>query len=543
MPLSRNSISWAISHLEKVGDSDLFPRPIELDAILGQKDYVEDQLASLDLSKHLPSPARRFTVPKDDLSIRQATQLNLLDSIILASIIHECGDLIENRRISTNENRVFSYRFKPDNDGWLYDKNYDWTPFWTNCSQKAELYSHALVLDISDFYNQIYHHTIENQLIESKLPNQYTKWIKKLLESLTAKVSRGIPVGPHSTHLLAEATLIPVDNSLVLQGINFCRFVDDFVIFASSEEQARAYLYKFSDILDKQQRLILNKQKTRLLSSGELQAYCRQMIEDRPINHLEKKLLGIIKKYSGGNPYQIVLLSQINEDDLKTFSKQALESILNQYLLKESNPIDRILVLLQSFAYRVLSGSSIPESSKSVNFIRLRWFLRRLTQVGHPDAIDFCLKNLNHLMPALADVCHYLSSASINYEGDCVELGERLLKALSNEVVRSNEYFQLCVMSVFARNSSFNHFSELINLFDNSSGVVRREIIISARNCNGADWLRQLKEIYPSMDIWCKQAFLVAAKGLVIEERKFFAQSVTDNSLLDEILLKWLKSP
>ena len=183
-------------------------------------------------------------VPKDDLSVRQATQLNLLDSIILTSIIHECGDLIEQRRRATSENRIFSYRFKPDNDGWLYDRNFDWTPFWTNCYDNSKQYSYALVLDISDFYNQIYHHTIENQLIESGLPNQYTKWIVKLLESLTAKVSRGIPVGPHATHLLAEATLIPVDNSLVLQGINFCRFVDDFVIFANSEDEARAYLYR-----------------------------------------------------------------------------------------------------------------------------------------------------------------------------------------------------------------------------------------------------------------------------------------------------------
>ena len=93
------------------------------------------------------------------------------------------------------------------------------------------------------------------------------------------------------------------------------------MIFANSEDEARAYLYRFSEILDKQQRLILNKQKTRLLSSSELQSYCKQMIEDRPINHLERQLLEIIRKYSGGNPYQTVRLSQITEDDLKEFSK------------------------------------------------------------------------------------------------------------------------------------------------------------------------------------------------------------------------------
>lgn len=267
MKLTSNSIDWAISHLDKVGDSDLFPRPLELDAVLALRNEMKTLLSSEDVSKLSPSAARRFTVPKDDLSVRQATQLNLLDSIILTALVHEYGNLIEKRRRPTNENKIFSYRFKPSDDGWLYDRTFDWTPFWKRCYEQAEKYSYALVLDISDFYNQIYHHTIENQLIESGLPNQAHKWILKLLESLTAKVSRGIPVGPHAAHLLAEASLIPIDNSLVSQGINFCRFVDDFVIFANSENEARAILYRFSDILDKQQRLVLNKQKTRLLSA------------------------------------------------------------------------------------------------------------------------------------------------------------------------------------------------------------------------------------------------------------------------------------
>lgn len=544
MNLSPDSIDWAISHLDKVGDSDLFPRPLELNAVLALRGDMKRLLSSQDVSQLLPSAARRFTVPKDDLSVRQATQLNLLDSIILTALVHEYGDSIEKRRLPTSENKIFSYRFKPDPDGWLYDRTFDWTPFWQRCYEQSQKYSYALVLDISDFYNQIYHHTIENQLIESGLPNQAHKWILKLLESLTAKVSRGIPVGPHAAHLLAEASLIPIDNSLVSQGINFCRFVDDFVIFANSENEARAILYRFSDILDKQQRLVLNKQKTRLLSAKKLRLYCKKMMEDRPINHLESQLITIIRNYSGGNPYQTVLLSQIAADDLKTFNQKALESILDEYLGKE----DGLTNLFSKILYFIISRISLPnlytgsDTPKSADFVRLRWFLRRLTQVGHPGAIDFCLNNLKSLTPALADVCHYLFSASANYDSDCAALGERLFNALSNEVICSSEYFQLCVMSLFSRNGNFNHFSQLIKLFDKSSGNIRREIILSARSCNGADWLRELKEMYPSMDIWCKQAFLVSAKSLPFEERTFFAQSVTESSVLDKILLKWLKS-
>lgn len=258
--LSPDSVDWAILHIDKIGDSDLFPRPAELDAVLALRDFTKTLLSTADLVQLIPSAARRFIVPKDNLSFRRATQLNLIDSIILTAIVHQYGNLIEQRRRATHENRVFSYRFKPDQDGWLYDRNFDWTPFWNACSSRASQYSHALVLDISDFYNQIYHHTIENQLSELGLPNQVNKWFLQLLESLTAKVSRGIPVGPHAAHLLAEASLIPIDNSLIAQGIDYIRYVDDIVVFANSGIEARKHLYRIADILDKQQRLVLNKQ-------------------------------------------------------------------------------------------------------------------------------------------------------------------------------------------------------------------------------------------------------------------------------------------
>ncbi|MCT7963326.1 RNA-directed DNA polymerase [Laspinema sp. D1] len=512
MNLSADSIEWTISHLEKVGDSDLFPRPLEFDAVLALKNHTKDILTKANLSQILPSAARKFFVPKDNLSIRNATQFNLIDSIILTTVIHQYGHLIEQRRQPVLENRVFSYRFKPETDGWLYDKNFDWTPFWENCFIKSDYYSHVLIADISDFYNQIAHHILENQLIESGLPNQVTKWILELFGSLTAKVSRGIPVGPHAAHLLAEASLIPVDNSLVLKKIEYIRFVDDFVIFAKSENEARSSLYKLAEILDAQQRLVLNKQKTKILSREQFKLYCQNMIEDRPINDLEDQLLKIVNKYSRGNPYCPVLISQISLDDLKFFNQEVLEVILNEYLAQEA-----------------------------IDFVRLRWFLRRLTQIGHPGAIDFCVKHLDSLIPALSDVCHYLVSASLKYEGDCANLGDELLKCLSKEIIQSTEYFQICVLSLFSRNPKFNHFNQLIELYGSSSENVRREIILSAGTCNGADWLRELKESFLSMNVWCKQAFLFSAKTLPPEERKFFAKNVREDSPLDQILLKWVR--
>src|SRR5262249_5513126 len=147
------------------------------------------------LLEFTPGAHRRFIVPKDEVSYRQATQLDPQDSIILSSILFQFGDGIEARRLPSSQ--VFSYRFNPTEQHGLYDKESSWNEFWTTAAQHGFKSGSVLYCDIADFYNQIYHHTLENQLIQSGLPNQASKWIISLLESATAGVSRGVPIGPH----------------------------------------------------------------------------------------------------------------------------------------------------------------------------------------------------------------------------------------------------------------------------------------------------------------------------------------------------------
>ena len=110
--------------------------------------------------------------------------------------MYTCGSQIEARRRPIAEKSVFSYRFSPSATGELYASSDAWNAFWSHCLQASEQCKTVLVADIADFYNQIYHHTIQNQLTEAGWPNQATKWVLRF-ETITAKVSRGIPVSPH----------------------------------------------------------------------------------------------------------------------------------------------------------------------------------------------------------------------------------------------------------------------------------------------------------------------------------------------------------
>jgi hypothetical protein len=166
--------------------------------------------------------------------------------VILTAILYQFGDLLESRRRQTAENDVFSYRFKPQPDYSLYERAVDWHGLWSQAASKCEEYSYALLLDVADFYNQIYHHVVENQLNEAGIPNELVRWIMALLKTLTGNVSRGVPVGPHAIHLLGFAQTGLFEGYYVVE-IRIDRG-DDFGFWkAGSKEAATAIVSEAKD--------------------------------------------------------------------------------------------------------------------------------------------------------------------------------------------------------------------------------------------------------------------------------------------------------
>jgi retron-type reverse transcriptase len=513
MKINEESIKWTLKSLESMGDSDLFARPFELSIIKKLGDTASSRIASLDISDFGYGPFRRFIVPKDDLSYRTASQLDPLNSVILTALIYEYGELIESKRRSKDEKKVFSYRFAPKADGQIYDSVNSWNNFWNRCYDKSKDSSHVVILDIADFYNQIYHHSLENQLIESGLPNQVIKWIVGLCGALTAKISRGVPVGPHASHLLAESVLSPVDNVLTHQGIDYCRYVDDIVIFANSEIEARSKILSLANTLDKQQKLLIQRHKTQLMDGEEFRRFCLKMVEDRPIDDLERVLVSIIQKHSHGNPYRSVWLSELSNDELSNFRPDVIEKIIKDYLEK-------------------------PEP----DYIRLRWFIRRLAQIGHPAGVNVLLQEFSRLLPALSEICRYFLAVSQDADLNWYNIGQDLLSFFNNEIIQSNEYYQLSILSLFASQEKFDNLPSILSLYQNASPYLRREIILCAAENKATDWIRELKEAFSMMDLWNRRAFIYASSIFPPDERKFFLKNIKTNDLLDEFIIKWVST-
>ncbi|WP_242928596.1 RNA-directed DNA polymerase [Pontibacter vulgaris] len=517
MKLQEKSIQWAINHLFKESDNDLFPRPYELGIIKELEQDVVNLCKEIEIGNYRWKAARRFLIPKDNLSFRNATQLDLIDSIIFGGIIYEYGQLIEDKRRSTTENTVFSYRFKPLDDGTLYSNKNAWEKFWTSARDEAVDYSHIVICDISDFYNQIYLHTIENQLGECGFPNQVIKSLKELIISITQRSSKGIPIGPHCSHLLAEMSLIPFDDNLSLRGIPFKRYVDDIILFCSSEKEARIALNQVAEILDKEQRLTLQRQKTKILASLEFVSLCKSNLLEEASNPAEEAIVDIIKSYSGGNAYTRIKLSEVSNSDLRTLSEHNIVDLLESYL----------------------EGSS-------PNYEKIRWIYRRLSQIGLPHAIDFSIENFDKLIPALNDVCLYINSCAENYTSDWKVVGEQIFEMLEDDIIESNEFYKISLYNLFVYNKNLNHIASLLGVFNRVSENLKRKILFASMNYNSASWLRGLKEQYNRFDTWTKRAYLIAASMLPKEEREYFYKGLKVNlqkdDVLEEIIIKWSKN-
>lgn len=510
MTLSRDAVTWAVEFVKRHSDGDMFPRLLEVDAVYERQDQFADLVADRPLRQFSPGSCRRFIVPKDDKSYRQATQLDPQDGILLSALIYQYGQGIEERRLPNEA--VFSYRFAPDIGIGLYANQPAWNDFWVCALERCLKCEVVLYTDVADFYNQIYHHSVENQLGESGFPNQGTKWIIDLLTSTTAGVSRGVPVGPHGIHLIAEATMIPIDNSLRTQGIDFIRYADDIVVFCDSERSATRALRLIASILDKQQRLMLQRHKTEMYSRRAFRRKCADMIADRPINDKEDRVLSVVGKYSKGDPYCFITYDRVSSEDWNSITEEMVTDIIQEYLRKSD-----------------------------VDYIRLRWFYRRLAQIGHPGAIRVSLDNMPKLLPCLANICAYLASVQAISPDRWATLGKRLLGLMETEEVQDQEYFRLLMLSLFSRNAHTNHFVELAARFAASDASARREILLAGKANGAVDWLREHKESFSSMDPWQRRAFLYCLADFPSDEKKHFISGLRLERPFEEVLGKWAR--
>jgi hypothetical protein len=266
--LRAESLNWAITHLLRFGDTDVLPVPFEFQAVRAYHPNVVAQLSSIDLGAHRTRAYMRVLTPKHPLGFRVISQLDPIDTIILAAIAYEASGAVEAFRAAPELKIACSHRLMPQANGALFSADSGWLDFHQRSAELADLewVTHVLCADIADFYNQAYHHRIENALEAAGVPSLRARNVEHVLSSLTAGTSRGIPVGPIGSAVLAEASLADVDAFLQRKKIVHTRFVDDFRIFSPSYAAAIRALHDLTEYLYNTHRLSLQSAKTKILT-------------------------------------------------------------------------------------------------------------------------------------------------------------------------------------------------------------------------------------------------------------------------------------
>lgn len=510
--LSPNSIKRSIANIKLSRDTDLFPSLKEFDVLFAQEDKLVEKLSTIDIVNHCWLDYRRFLIPKDDISYRVAMQLDPVDSILFGAIIYEFGEQIEARRIPVSEDRVFSYRFSPNESGQLYNKENAWNNFIQTIETKARTHDYAIYIDIADFYNQVYHHHIENQLASCNLPNQVIKAIKNMLQNTTQTVSHGIPVGNHASHLLAELYLRSFDEAVITDGYDFCRYADDIYVFVNSEIEAKNAILDLARILDSI-KLSLQRHKTKIYNREELIVHVANMSSGEPTEGLEKQFDDVFSKYEI-DPYERISFFELTQADQEVLSVDKVTELLSSYLRNEPD------------------------------YQNIKWLYKRLARVGVNSAVAYTIENINSLLPAFHDIAIYFLSIAQTQNSPQIQIGTKLLDFYKNNpLVKHNPYYQLSILHLFASDKSFNHLQELVKLFSQTNDNGKREIILSAFSADSVDWIRSIKHEFGNLGSWSKRALIIAASQLQADERKYFYDSIKNCALsyTMQLLIEFLK--
>lgn len=489
-----NCFSLAIENMSKHGDTDIFPFPFETRMFSDIKsDLINSLIETFDNLEDRRTAAPPVCINSFSsvgyTGYRWATQIDPYWNVFFLGLVISLADSIE--KIRLDNNYIYSYRYSPNLDsGNLFDKSINWRKYQEECLEKCSDDSIKFILtcDIADFYPRIYHHRLENLLDQLDPNKKISSAIKKMLQVFSETKSYGLPVGCPASRILAELTLDSIDQLLRMNDISFKRYVDDFIIFCESKEDAHSKLAFISKKLMENEGLTLQKHKTNIMSKEEFQTLTRAKLygvaEDEG-SPLKAKFLSLPIRF---DPYSDNAVEEYEEikESLKEFD---LMDMLNSELQKSK--IDQVYSKQLIRAFSALEQDKISNAYKLIftNINELYPIFTTIIQAASLnwnkislDAKDVILLKINELIKTdsfilktelnLAYIARLLSK-------DKTEKGKIILTEIYNNN-RDSVLIQNLVTQAMIKRGVRPWISDVIKNFSIINSVQRRTIIISS---------------------------------------------------------------
>lgn len=523
--MMKQSIKRAIKNVTDLGDTDIFPFPIENRIIFDRMDDVVSYLCEVDkdFDKFITGfpPANYGTLaPVGYTGFRWATQIDPLWNIYYLALVIELGNKIEKARLPSDHNIIFSYRFNPDKDSSeLFRREFGWRSFTEHAIKEAVNYKFVVSCDISEFYPRLNHHRLDNALRQLDNADTCRKKLMDFLSNFSDTYSFGLPVGGPASRLLSEITLNQIDRLLHQKRIPFCRFADDFYLFANDNSEAFKNLLYLSQILQRNQGLQLQKSKTRIMSSSEflstnpLSMDSENDPHDQKIAHARRQLFSFSLHF---DPYAPT--AQEDYERLKLEIKNfPILDIIKSELTKTRVNISLSRKLIQTLKF--ISDKEISDAAKT---------LIENDELLYP--VYF-----NVLSAVRTEFSRISEISKISISKYVIELIESGAPVLSVEL---NLQYAIRLLS---EKQSEESTATLIHIFDTcNSEAIRRDIILIMTKWRNWTWLSDRKAYFRSMSQPERRAYIIASYSLK-DEGKHWRDHMSDEfSPLEKITRDWI---
>ncbi len=521
MPVvSEGHLKLAIANVSAHGDTDIFPYPVENHVFHDMPDDVLNVLTQVDsdfdgLFRRVPVLNSKNLAAAGYNGFRLGTQIDPLWNAYLLGLVIAIGPDIEARRVS--QDIVFSYRFQPDlGAGSIFSNTVGWREFQAAAVARAKGCSYVLRCDISDFYQRIYHHRLENALNGATTNGEAVKRIMAILGVISEGRSYGLPIGGPAARLLSELLLNRVDRLLLTESVSYCRFVDDYIIFASSREAAHSALISLSTLLLMNEGLSLQKSKTRLMTAAEFLS---------------------TSEFADPDPDG----ESTQEEEEHSFRRLRIH--YDPYSPTAPADYERLVDELKRFDIVGMLGRQLAKSRIDEGLTRrLIQAIRHLEPHVKSDAVQSLLDSLDLLYPIFPTVM-LLFRSLLPHLPDPVR--ERMFSTLRG-LLSSNSYITQVpahvafAIRVLAADRSEEATIVLSNVYKLTNSMLVKRDVILVLAYRGIDyWISNCKNSFSTLSGWERRALLMSSYILGDEGAHWRRAVKDDQHMFDQLILRW----
>jgi hypothetical protein len=528
--IKENCLEWSLNHLKKYYDSDFYPKLFEFKAIAHNWDNVKNYILSLDIENYLPSSPILNLAPKSNINFRVVHQLDPIDSLIFTALVYELSGKIESYRIPEAEMIACSYRIKTDLNSFFDKDDTGYKNYISRIEYLSNKFKDGFILfcDITDFYNQIYTHRIQNIISEVGYGefDLQSRVLENFLLGLNKNTSRGVPVGPAASIVLAEAIMSDIDKKIMNYTREFVRWVDDIRIFTKTREEAITILHDLSRYLYSSHRLVLSSEKTSIETT---ELFIKHYYENEEKEE-QKAILDEVDEVAKEKIKKIID-EVFEQKGIYGFDIDEIDIDYDQ-ICKDILTKDQFKVL--SKAYNKIFKINI--SKKNIDIGILRYVLRKATILRVREILPIILDNFEKLVPVLREIIIYLN---------------RIINP--NIVIKYCDHFRSITESYFMQFPFINHWISYllqnksfnsVNLPEDYKNIItiRDKTLIALRK-NDVTWVKDYKDNIDILGVWDRRAVLFSSQILSYDEMSKWSNTVAARGdIIDKSIASYILS-